>query len=170
VAVLALTAIAHLQSGHFPAGLQLSALRVSMEVPMPGSKGDGVVSGLILGFVIAFVFALVISFLPAEWFLNTSYLAILYALQVPAGIAFIPVATAVAGFRGESPRQVLLWACCGALAFDGLMLGFWPALYGQEGAALTAVATLLLWAFAWIVVAALAFAPTEPARKASARS
>jgi hypothetical protein len=56
---------------------------------------------------------------------------------------------------------VLLWACCGALAFDGLVLGFWPALYGQEGAALTAVATLLLWAFAWILAAALLFAPVD---------
>ena len=136
---------------------------------MPGSKGDGLVSGLILGFVIAFVFAVVISFIPADWFVNTTYRAILYALQVPAGLAFIPVATAVAAFRGESPRQVLLWACAGALAFDGLVLGFWPALYGQEGAALTAVATLLLWAFAWIVVAALIFAPTEPGKKAAVR-
>ena len=132
---------------------------------MSGSKGDGLVSGLILGFVIAFVFAVVIRFIPAEWFVNTTYRAILYTLQVPAGIAFIPVAIAVAGFRGESPRQVLLWACCGALAFDGLVLGFWPALYGQEGAALTAVATLLLWAFAWIVIAALLFAPTKAASR-----
>ena len=135
---------------------------------MSGSKGDGLVSGLILGFIIAFVFAVVISFVPADWFVNTSTRAILYVLQVPAGLAFIPVATAVAGLRGESPRQVLLWACCGALAFDGLVLGFWPALYGHEGAALTAVATLLLWAFAWIVIAALIFAPTQPVRKAKA--
>lgn len=170
VAALAVNAIAHLQSVQFPAELQLSGFRVSTEVLVPEPKGDGLISGLILGIVIAFFFAVVISFLPAEWFVNTTYRVILYAIQVPAGLALIPVAMAVAGFRGESPRQVLLWACCGALAFDGLMLGFWPALYGQEGAAMTGVATLLLWAFAWIVVAALAFAPTEPARKASARS
>ena len=61
--------------------------------------------------------------------------------------------------RSESPRQVLLWACSGALAFDGLVLGFWPGLYGHEGLATTIVATLLLWAFAWIVAAGLLFAP-----------
>ncbi len=136
---------------------------------MPGSKGNGLVSGLILGVAIAFVFAVVIRFIPADWFVNTVYRAILFAVQVPSALAFIPVAAVVARLRGESPRQVLLWACCGALAFDGLVLGFWPALYGQEGAALTAVATLLLWAFAWIVAAALILAPATPSDTAAVR-
>jgi hypothetical protein len=136
---------------------------------MPGSKGDGLVSGLILGIAIAFVFAVVIRFIPADWLVNSFYRAILFAVQVPSALAFIPIAAAVARFRGESPRQVLLWACCGALAFDGLVLGFWPALYGQDGAALTTVATLLLWAFAWIVAAALIFAPAAPGKIAAVR-
>jgi len=74
---------------------------------------------------------------------------------------FVPIAKGVARIRRESPRPVLLWACVGALAFDGLMLGFWPSLYGQEGLAQAIIAALLLWAFAWIVAAALLVAPAS---------
>lgn len=126
---------------------------------MVDSRRHGMVSGFLLGIVIAFFFAVVIRFIPAEWFVNPSWRVLLYAAQVPSALLFIPIAMAVARMRGERLRPVLLWACAGALAFDGLVLGFWPALYGQEGLALTIVATLLLWAFAWIVVAALLFAP-----------
>ena len=118
---------------------------------------SGLVSGVILGMLIAFFFAVVIRFIPAEWLVDPLSRALLYAAQVPSALLFIPIATAVARWRRESPRQVLLWACVGALGFDGLVLGFWPALYGHEGLALTVVATLLLWAFAWIVAAALWF-------------
>ncbi|NCC32625.1 MAG: hypothetical protein EOM24_11490 [Chloroflexia bacterium] len=82
-----------------------------------------------------------------------------HRIQVPAALAFIPLAKGVAQMRGESPRLVLLWAAAGALGFDGLALGFWPGLYGQEGPALAVLAALLLWAFAWIVAAALYVAP-----------
>ena len=122
---------------------------------MPTTARDGLVSGVVLGLLVAFVFAIVIRYVPDDWLLDPLSRAILYAVQVPAGLLFVPVANAVARARSESPRQVLLWACCGALAFDGLVLGFWPSLYGHEGAALTIVATLLLWAFAWIVAAAM---------------
>ena len=84
---------------------------------------------------------------------------VLFVIQVPAALIFVPIARGVARFRGESPRLILLWACVGALAFDGLALGFWPSLYGQEGAAQAVIAALLLWAFAWIVAAALLVAP-----------
>jgi hypothetical protein len=128
---------------------------------MARNSHSGLISGLILGVAIAFFFAVVIRFVPAEWLVDPVSRAWLYAAQVPSALLFIPIAIAVARFRRESPRQVLLWACAGALAFDGLVLGFWPALYGQEGLALTVVATLLLWAFAWIVAAALLFAPDD---------
>jgi len=85
----------------------------------------------------------------------------LYAAQVPAALLFVPVAIGVARIKSESPRHVLLWACSGALAFDGLVLGFWPSLYGHDGVARAVVATLLLWAFAWIVAAGLLVAPGE---------
>jgi hypothetical protein len=99
--------------------------------------------------------ALVLRMVLEQWLLDPLSRAILYLIQVPAGLLFIPIASTVARARGESPRHVLLWACFGALAFDGLVLGFWPALYGHTGAAQTIVATLLLWAFAWIIAAAL---------------
>ncbi|MCK8115920.1 hypothetical protein [Anaerosoma tenue] len=129
---------------------------------------DGLVSGLILGTLIAFIFALVIRLIPDEWLVNELYRALLYAAQVPAALLFVPIATGVARFKSESPRHVLLWACSGALAFDGLVLGFWPSLYGHDGVARAVVATLLLWAFAWIVAAGLLVAPDE-ARVATVR-
>lgn len=122
---------------------------------MQSTARDGLVPGVALGLGVAFVFALVIRFVPADWLLNPLPRAVLYALQIPAGLLFVPVANVVARATGESPRKLLLWACGAALAFDGLVLGFWPFLYGQEGIAQAKVATLLLWAFAWIVAAAL---------------
>lgn len=123
---------------------------------MQPTTRDGLAPGVVLGLVVAFVFALVIRYVPADWLLDPLPRAILYAIQVPAGLLFVPIATAVARARAQSPRRVLLWACCGALAFDGLVLGFWPSLYGHEGAAQAMVASLLLWAFAWIVAASMA--------------
>lgn len=122
---------------------------------MQPTTRDGLAPGVVLGLVVAFVFALVIRYVPADWLLDPLPRAILYAIQVPAGLLFVPIASAVARARAQSPRRVLLWACCGALAFDGLVLGFWPSLYGHEGAAQAMVASLLLWAFAWIVAAAM---------------
>jgi hypothetical protein len=130
---------------------------------MRSANRDGRVSGVALGLVVALAFALVIRYVPASWLLDPLPRAILYAAQVPAGLLFVPIAGAVARARAESPRQVLLWACCGALAFDGLVLGFWPSLYGHEGAAHAMVATLLLWAFAWIVAAAMLATPDRAA-------
>ena len=128
---------------------------------MTRAQHDGLVSGFILGVLIAFIFALVIRLIPDEWLVNELYRALLYIAQVPAALFFIPIASGVARIKNESPRNVLLWACCGALAFDGLVLGFWPSLYGHEGLALTVVATLLLWAFAWIAAAALLVTPDQ---------
>ena len=126
---------------------------------MRQSPREGLVSGLILGVLIAFGFALLIRLIPADLLTNTLSRAVLYAIQVPAALIFVPVARGVARFRSESPRLVLLWAAAGSLAFDGLSLGFWPSLYGQEGVAQAVLAALLLWAFAWIVAAALLVTP-----------
>lgn len=130
---------------------------------MSMTQREGLVSGFLLGVTIAFSFAIVIRFVPTEWLVDPLSRALLYAAQIPSALAFIPIAKVVARLRRERPRLVLLWACAGALAFDGLVLGFWPALYGHEELALTIVATLLLWAFSWIVVAALLFAPNDDA-------
>jgi hypothetical protein len=113
--------------------------------------------------VIPFFFAVAIRFIPAERIVNPLARVLQYAAQVPPALVSSPIAMVVARLGGESPRQVLLWACAGALAFDGLALGFSPALYAQEGLALAGVATPLLWAFAWIVAAALLFASGDGA-------
>jgi hypothetical protein len=126
---------------------------------MRRSSREGLVTGLILGILIAFSFALLIRLIPANLLVELPSRAVLYAIQVPAALIFVPIARGVARIRSERPRPVLLWACVGALAFDGLALGFWPSLYGQVGTALAVIAALLLWAFAWIVAAALLVAP-----------
>ena len=126
---------------------------------MHRTSREGLVSGLILGVLIAFGFALLIRLIPADLLVNTLSRAVLSAIQVPAALIFVPLARGVGQMRGESPRLVLLWACVGALAFDGLALGFWPSLYGQEGLAQAVIAALLLWAFAWIVAVGLLVAP-----------
>lgn len=125
------------------------------------SAREGLVTGLILGVLIAFGFALLIRLIPESLLVGTASRALLYAVQAPAALIFVPIARGVARIRRESPRLVLLWACVGALAFDGLALGFWPSLYGQEGLAQAIIAALLLWAFAWIVAAALLVAPAS---------
>lgn len=139
--------------------LNCSVNYVLLETPMKSAKLDGLAAGIVVGIAGAFLFAIGFRYLPASWLVEPLPRALLYAVQVPAGFLFVPLAVAIARARAESPRQTLLWTCCGALAFDGLALGFWPSLYGHEGLAHAIVASLLLWAFAWIVAAALLAAP-----------
>ena len=122
----------------------------------------GAVPGLALGVLIAFGFAFVIRVLPEELFTETGPSAAFYALQVAAGPVFVIVLRRIARALRIDPQALLLWAVAGALAFDGLVIGFWPSLYGQTGEALTYAATTLLWAFAWILIASLVMngAPT----------
>lgn len=113
-------------------------------------------AGLGIGTFIAIGFALVISVLPEELFVETGRRAVLYAVQVPAGPVFVIVLRWIAGRLRVDSSELLLWAVAAALAFDGLVIGFWPGLYGQTGDALTYTATTMLWAFAWILIAGLA--------------
>lgn len=128
------------------------------------SKHHGIISGLILGIVIAALFAVAMRFVPADWLLNPMKRALLYGAQIPAALLFIPISKALSRLLSESPQRILLLACVGALAFDGLMLGFWPQLYGHEQQATSHIAALLLWAFAWILAAAIWFAPDGKTR------
>lgn len=130
-----------------------------------GSR-EGLASGLAVGVSVGFVAAVAMRFIPSPWLAEPLGRAALYVAALPVALLFVPIATTVARRRRESPRLVLLWACSAALALDGLLLGFAPALYGHEGRALTSVATLLLWAFAWIVVAALLVARESAASEA----
>jgi hypothetical protein len=119
--------------------------------------------GLGVGIVGALGFAVVISLFPESWFTDTGSRALLYAAQVPAGALFVLLARAVGRAGAGDDRVVLQGIIAGALLVDGLFIGFWPAIYGQEGEALTYTASLLLWAFAWIVIAGLVMNRTRAA-------
>jgi hypothetical protein len=112
-------------------------------------------TGFIVGFVGALGFAILISFFPESWFVETGPRIVLYAAQVAAGPLFVLLARGIGQRIGVDGQSVLMWIVAGALTFDGLFIGFWPAIYGQEGFALTMTASMLLWAFAWIVIAGL---------------
>jgi hypothetical protein len=116
-------------------------------------KAAGV--GFVIGLVGAAAFAVAISFFPSSWFTETSQRAVLFAVQVPAGALFVLLARASSRAITVDERTVFQGLVAGALLFDGLFIAFWPAIYGQEGFALTMTAAVLLWAFAWIVIAGL---------------
>jgi hypothetical protein len=111
------------------------------------------VVGFMIGLGGAAAFAVAISFFPTSWFTETSQRAVLYAVQVPAGALFVLLARAAGRAINVDDRTLFQGLVAGALLFDGLFIGFWPAIYGQEGFALTMTAAVLLWAFAWIVIA-----------------
>jgi hypothetical protein len=118
-----------------------------------GSTLKAAVVGFMIGLVGAAAFAVTISFFPTSWFSDTSQRAVLYAVQVPAGALFVLLARASSRAINVDDRTLFQGLVAGALLFDGLFIGFWPAIYGQEGFALTMTAAVLLWAFAWIVIA-----------------
>lgn len=108
----------------------------------------------LVGAGIAFGFALVISALPSWFFLEPGWRAVAFAvgaLAAPPTVWFLQgVARAVKG----GVRTTAIWAASGAMTFDGLAIGFFPALYGQTGDALAWAAAMLLFAFASLLVAA----------------
>jgi hypothetical protein len=102
---------------------------------------------------VAFTFALVIRMLPESLFLETPWrvaVFIVCALAAPPTVWFL---RCVAALRGLDERQNFTWATAGAMTFDGLAIGFIPALYGQTGQALAWVAAALLFAFASLIIA-----------------
>jgi hypothetical protein len=58
----------------------------------------------------------------------------------------------IARVRGLDQHAVFAWGAAGAMLFDGLAIGFAPALYGQTGQALAWVASALIFAFASLLV------------------
>ena len=72
----------------------------------------------------------------------------------------------VARLRRLDQRLMFTWAAAGAMTFDGLAIGFIPALYGQTGPALAWTASALLFAFASLIVAGqLMLGKVVPARE-----
>ncbi len=117
-------------------------------------RGSGeAVTGLVVGALVALSFAIVISLLPASLFLDAPKRVVVYlacALAAPPTVWFLQW---VARIRGHDQRVLFTWAAAGAMTFDGLAIGFVPALYGQTGQALAWVAAAPIFAFASLIVA-----------------
>ncbi len=117
-------------------------------------RGSGaVLTGIVVGALVALSFAIVIGLLPASLFLDAPKRVVVYlacALAAPPTVWFLQW---VARIRGLDQRVVFTWAAAWAMAFDGLAIGFVPALYGQTGQALAWVASALIFAFASLIVA-----------------
>ena len=111
--------------------------------------------GLPLGLAIGLGFALVIGTIPDAAFAETGWRVLLYAAQVPAGLVFVGVFHLLARWLRADRHRLLIAAAAGAMAFDGTAIGFFPEVYGQPAESMAWVASTLLWAFAWIVIAEL---------------
>ncbi len=116
--------------------------------------GNGAAAtGLAVGAAVALVFAIIISLLPDSLFLQTPKRVAVFAacaLAAPPTVWFLQW---VARIRGHDQRLLFTWAAAGAMTFDGLAIGFVPALYGQTGQALAWTAAALIFAFASLIVA-----------------
>ena len=130
---------------------------------------SGFAWGYGVGVVIAAAFAVIISLIPAAMFTDPAGYAVLLLIAVGAAPPTVWMLQRIAHGRGVDPTSTVVGGMTGALTFDGLALSYWPGLYGQTGEALTAVATMLLVAFASIGIAAyfmraLQPAPLDPSR------
>ena len=124
---------------------------------------SGFPRGFGVGIVVAAIFAVIISLIPAGVFTDpVGYLVLLVVVFI-AGPPTVWMLRAVAGTRGVEPVSAVVGGMTGALLFDGLALSYIPGLYGQTGEALTAVATMLLVAFAAIGISARFMGALKPA-------
>jgi hypothetical protein len=129
-----------------------------------GSTRRGAVIAFLVGVAVAFV----IRVLPAWVFLEPGWRAVVFAVGAIAAPPTVWFLQGVARVVPGGARYVALWGAIGAMTFDGLAIGFIPALYGQTGDALAWAAAMLLFAFASLLVAAqvmlgLVAAEDEPA-------
>lgn len=116
-------------------------------------RSTGKAHGLAVGVAVALAAAILIRFIPESWLLESIPRAALFLVVTLAAPPSVFLCTWVAR-RIDQPRQLVLdWAVIGALTFDGVMMGFWPSIYGQTGRALSATAAVLLFAFATLVLA-----------------
>ncbi len=116
-------------------------------------RNGAAVIGFVVGALVALVFAVVISLAPPWVFLETGWRVVVYtcvALAAPPTVWFLQ---GVARWSRRDTGLVVAWGTIGAMAFDGLAIGFVPALYGQTGDALAWAASSLLFAFASLLVA-----------------
>lgn len=121
--------------------------------------------GFGVGVVVAAIFAVIISLIPSAVFTDPIGYVVLLVVAAVAAPPTIWMLRAVAANRGVDPSSTVVGGMSGALTFDGLALSYWPALYGQTGEALTAVATMLLFAFAAIGISAYLMGALNPQRE-----
>lgn len=110
-------------------------------------------TGLVVGALVALGFAVAISLLPESLFLQSHWRLVVYAVCAAAAPPTVWFLQWVARVRRLDQRAVFTWGAAGAMLFDGLAIGFVPALYGQTGQALAWVASALIFAFASLLVA-----------------
>lgn len=110
-------------------------------------------TGLAVGVLVALGFAVAISLLPESLFLQSHWRVVVYAACAAAAPPTVWFLHWIARVRGLDQRAVFAWGAAGAMLFDGLAIGFVPALYGQTGQALAWVASALIFAFASLLVA-----------------
>lgn len=111
------------------------------------------VTGFVVGALVALGFAVVISLLPASVVLETPQRMVVFAVCALAAPPTVWFLQWVARIRRLDQRLTFTWAAAGAMTFDGLAIGFVPALYGQTGQALAWVGAALIFAFASLIVA-----------------
>jgi hypothetical protein len=110
-------------------------------------------TGLAVGVLVALGFAVAISLLPESLFLQSHWRVVVYVVCAAAAPPTVWFLQWIARARGLDQRAVFAWGAAGAMLFDGLAIGFVPALYGQTGQALAWVASALIFAFASLLVA-----------------
>jgi hypothetical protein len=110
--------------------------------------------GFGIGVVVAALVAVVISLIPDAVFTSSAGYVALLVVAAAAAPPTVWMLQKAASIRAVEPISTVVAGMTGALTFDALALSYWPALYGQTGEALTAVATMLLFAFASLGVAA----------------
>ena len=133
-------------------------------------RNGAAVIGFVVGALVALVFAVVISLVPSWVFLETGWRAVVYvgvAFAAPPTVWFLQ---GVATWTRRDTRLVFAWGTIGAMAFDGLAIGFVPALYGQTGDALAWAASSLLFAFASLQVAGVLMLGPRSATRAEGAS
>ncbi len=133
---------------------------------MNHARSGGSAIGFIAGALVAFVFAIVISLVPAFLFLETPWRIAVFALCALAAPPTVSFLQWIADLRHNDQRTVFVWGAAGAMTFDGLAIGFVPALYGQTGSALASAAAALLFAFASLIIAGqLMLGLSQPQRR-----
>lgn len=129
---------------------------------MPNQRA-GAVAGFTAGAAVALGFALIISVLPAWVFLEAPWRVVVYLACAAAAPPTVLFTNWIAGRTAAEPSGVFVWAMAGAMTFDGLAIGFVPALYGQTDQALAWAASALLFAFASNLVASRFMVPGDAA-------